>query len=76
LLKSEEDKKYLVALRRKRKGFFVHPNNEMDIDEDCIKQFLVEVWAFFVSVFGALGWEIAPHWQGDKLEQIFKKLKV
>ena len=54
----------------------MHPNNEMDIDEDCIKQFLVEVWAFFVSVFGALGWEIAPHWQGDKLEQIFKKLKV
>jgi hypothetical protein len=69
------DKDFLVKLRQKRKGFFAHPNNDIHIDEECIKQFLVEIWCFFVSVFGALGWEIASHWQGDKLEKTFEKLK-
>jgi hypothetical protein len=75
LLKSEDDKTYLVNLRNKRRGFFASLNHDIWINDECIKQFLVEVWAFFVSVFKSLGWEIATHWQGDKLEQLFKKLK-
>jgi hypothetical protein len=75
LLKSEEDKKYLVKLKDKRRGFFAHPHHEIHISEECFKQFLVEVWAFFVSVFDALSWKIAVHWQGNKLEQTFEKLK-
>jgi hypothetical protein len=75
LLKSEEDRKYLVNLKDKRRDFFAHAGNEIYVGEECIKQFLMEVWSFFVSVFDALGWKIAAHWQGDKLEQTFKKLK-
>lgn len=70
------DKEFLVKLRDKRRGFFAHPNSDIHIDEECIKQFLVEVWGFFVSVFGASGWEIASHWQGNKLEKTFERLKA
>ena len=73
LLKNEEDQKYLLNL--KRRGFFAHPKNDLHIDDECIRQFLIEIWAFFVSVFDALDWEIAPHWKGNKLEQAFEKLK-
>ncbi|HEY3761944.1 MAG TPA: hypothetical protein VGN23_09375 [Verrucomicrobiae bacterium] len=68
------DKDFLVKLRDKRRGFIVHPNNDIHIDEECIKQFLVEIWAFFVSVFDTLKWEIASHWQGDKLGKAFERL--
>jgi hypothetical protein len=64
-----------VNLKDKRRGFFAHAGNEIYVGEECIKQFLVEIWGFFVSVFNALGWEIAAHWQGDKLEKVFEKLK-
>jgi hypothetical protein len=75
LLKSEEDKKHLVNLKDKRRGFSANVNHDIRISDECFKQFLVEVWGFFVSVFGALDWEIASHWHGNKLETTFAKLK-
>jgi hypothetical protein len=75
LLKDAADIDFLVKLKEKRRGFFAHPNNDIYIEEECIKQFLVEIWAFYISVFGALGWEIASHWNGNKLERVFEKLK-
>jgi hypothetical protein len=76
------DKEHLVELwlgekskSKKRRGFAAHWNNDIYIYPECIKQFLMEVWAFFVWVFERLNWEIASHWQGDKLEKIFEKLK-
>jgi hypothetical protein len=69
------DKDFLMKLQQKRKGFFAHPKHDIAIGDECIKQFLMEVWRFFVSVFDALGWKIATHWQGDKLEKTFEKLK-
>ncbi len=68
------DKDFLLKLKGKRRGFFAHPKIEIGIDKECIEQFLIEVWAFFVSVFGALGWEIASHWNEDKLGQAFERL--
>ena len=61
---------------RRRRGFAAPPNHDIYIDSECIKQFLKEVWSFFVWVFGKLGWPIAIHWQGDKLEKAFEKLKA
>jgi hypothetical protein len=75
LLKNEKDKIYLVKLTKKRSGFSGPPHNEMSIDAECIEQFLREIWDFFISVFKSLKWKISAHWQGDKLEQTFKKLK-
>jgi hypothetical protein len=68
------DKDFLLKL--KRRDFFADLDNEMRIGEGCVKQFLEEIWVFFVSVFGALQWEIAPHWQGDKLGKVFERLKM
>jgi hypothetical protein len=73
------DKKDLVELwlgGKKRRGFAAHWNNDIYIYPDCIKQFLIEVWAFFVWVFEKLNWKIAAHWQGDKLGKLFSKLKT
>lgn len=75
LLANEKDKNYLMTLKDKRSGFFAHPNNEIYIDAECIKQFLMEIWGFFISVFNTLDWKIAAHWQGDKLQKTFEKLK-
>lgn len=69
------DKDFLLKLPKKRRGLFVTSLYEMYIDEECIKQFIREIWGFFISVFAGLKWEIAPFWQGDKLEQTFTKLK-
>jgi len=72
------DKDVLVKLwlgDKKRRGFAAHPNNDIFIYPECIEQFLKEAWSFFVWVFEKLNWKIAAHWQGDKLEQSFKKLK-
>lgn len=74
LFKNEKDKSYLIKLRDKRRGFFAHPGTDIYIDEKCIKQFLQEIWSFFVSVFDSLKWEVATHWHGDKLEKIFERL--
>ncbi len=76
------DKEHLVEFwlgeknkTKKRRGFAAHWDNEIYIYPECIKQFLMEVWAFFVWVFEKLNWGIAAHWQGDKLEKSFEKLK-
>ena len=49
------DKDFLLKLPQKRQGFLAHLYADIYIDEPCIKQFIEEIWAFFVSVFGALG---------------------
>lgn len=69
------DKDFLVTLQKKRRDFFAYAPSQIYIGEECIKQFLKEIWEFFLSIFNVLGWEIAKHWQGDKLEKIFEKLK-
>ena len=73
---SEGKKTFLLNLGKKRRGFCVDSLNTIVIDEECIKQFIDEIWAFFVSVFNTLKWDIASDWQGDKLEKAFKKLKT
>jgi hypothetical protein len=72
------DKEVLAKLwlgGKRRRGFAAHPNHNIYIYPECIEQFLIESWSFFVWVFEKLNWRIAAHWQGDKLEQTFKKLK-
>lgn len=69
------DKADLVNLEKKRKGFFAHAAGEIYIDSVCVKQFLDEAWRFFVWVFGQLNWKITSHYQVNKLEEMFKKLK-
>lgn len=76
------DKEHLVELwlgekskSKKRRGFAAPWNNDIYIYPECIKQFLIEIWAFFVWVFEKLNWEIAAHWQGGKLEKVFERLK-
>jgi hypothetical protein len=71
------DKDALVKLwlgGKKRRGFAAHWDNDIYIYPDCIKQFLLEMRAFFVWIFEKLNWRIAAHWQGDKLEKMFEKL--
>jgi hypothetical protein len=70
------DKDFLVKLGQKRKGLFVYPNNDIHIDEECLEQFLKDVWSFFVSVFDALNWQLATQWQDKKLEKTFERLKT
>jgi hypothetical protein len=69
------DKDFLVKLKDKRRGFFAHTNYGIHIDSQCIEKFVMETWCFFTWVFKSLNWKIAAHWQGDKLEQTFEKLK-
>jgi hypothetical protein len=72
------DKKDLVELwlgGKKRRGFAAHWDNDIYIYPDCIKQFLIEVWAFFEWIFEKLNWKIAVHWQENKPEKTFEKLK-
>jgi len=68
------DKDFLVTLHKKRRGLYVSSLTEIDIEDECIKQFLQEIWSFFVSVFKILNWEIATHWHGDKLGKIFERI--
>lgn len=71
------DKDYLVNLWRgdkRRRGFAAPANDDVHIDIQCIKQFLIEIWSFFVWVFKSLNWKISARWQGDKLEKIFERL--
>jgi hypothetical protein len=60
---------------KRRRGFAAHPNNDIFIYPECIEQFLKETWSFFLWIFAKLNWQIAAHWQWNKLEKIFKKLK-
>lgn len=69
------DKDFLLKLRNKRRGFFAHPEHGIYIDDQCVKQLAMETWCFFTWLFEKLNWKIAGQWQGDKLEQTFKKLK-
>lgn len=72
------DKEFLVQLwlgAKRRRGIAVPQNHDIHIYPECIEQFLKEVWNFFVWVFEKLNWKISAHWQGDKFEQTFKKLK-
>lgn len=69
------DKDFLVKLHKKRREFFVTPLDDICIEEECIKQFIQEIWSFFVSVFTSLKWKIAPIWQKNKPEKVFEKLK-
>jgi hypothetical protein len=70
------DRDFLVKLHKNRDGFLVTTLDDIYIYEECIKQFIEEIWSFFVSIFATLKWEIAPHWQGNKLEKVFENLKT
>jgi hypothetical protein len=72
------DKEDLIRLWRgskRRNSFAAPPTRDIYIGAECIKQFLIETWSFFVWVFSGLNWKIAAHWQGNKLEKTFEKLK-
>lgn len=73
-LMPDGDKKYLLALAEKRKGFYAseHRNIDIRIQSEFVQQFATEAWAFFVWIFTELKWEIDTHYQGDYLAKHFK----
>ena len=75
LSRDKEDLTKFWLGSKRRRGFAAPPNRDIYIDAECIKQFVKEVWGFFVWAFDKLGWPIAIHWQGNKLEKTFDKLK-
>jgi hypothetical protein len=74
-LLNDKDKDYLVKLQAKRHGIYVHPQSDIKIQPECIKQFLVETWEFFTWVFNTLTWKIDSFYQGNTLGQTLKGLK-
>jgi hypothetical protein len=76
-LMGDNDKKYLIDLTTKRKGFtaYEYPNVGIDIEAECIQQFATECSEFFVWIFKTLNWNIDTHYQGNYLEQHFKLIR-
>jgi len=69
------DSVYLIKLNKRRKGFFAHAQSDLNIGAECIEQFLIETWNFFIWVFNNLKWKITTRNQGDKMKEMIKKLK-
>jgi hypothetical protein len=76
-LMGSNEKRYLIDLTAKRKGFraYEHPNIDIDIEAECIQQFATESWEFFVWIFKTLQWKIDTHYQGNYLERHFKLIR-
>ena len=60
------DVAFLVALKSRRPGFSAHKGMTIEIEPDCIKQFLNEVWKFFLWVFHQRKWHVDESWQVKK----------
>ncbi len=68
-LVSESDRKYLLALKKTRPGFLALEHTELDIEAECIEQFIREVWRFFVWIFNELKWKLNDLWEQKKWAQ-------
>ncbi len=60
------DMKYLIQLKGRRIGFYAWEELQIDIESECIDQFLRETWHFFVWIFNNLKWKIDDSWNGKK----------
>lgn len=54
---------YLIALEARRPGFHAWEGLQIDIEAQCIEQFITEAWQFFMWVFNELKWKIGDSWQ-------------
>ena len=69
LVKNESDRKYLLALKKSRLGFLALEHTELDIEAECVEQFIREVWHFFVWIFNELKWKLNNLWEQKKWAQ-------
>ena len=65
-LANETDRKYLVALKASRPGFFAFEGTEVEIGPECIGQFIMEIRDFFVWIFSELKWKMDDSWDRNK----------
>lgn len=65
-LMNETDRKYLLKLKDSRPGFFAVERTDIDIGDECIEQFIREVWRFFLWIFRELNWKTDDSWQANK----------
>lgn len=63
------DKKFLMELGKKIPGYWAHPGNEMTIDSECIRHFIVEVWSFFIWLFHKFNWKIASYYSDENFKK-------
>jgi len=65
-LVNESDRKYLLALKKNRPGFLALERTALDIEAECIEQFIREIWRFFVWIFTELKWKLNDLWEQKK----------
>ena len=60
------DASHLIGLKHRRPGFSAYEGTTIDIEAECIEQFLKEVWSFFLWVFHQLKWDVDDSWLEKK----------
>jgi hypothetical protein len=72
-LMNEKDKEYLISLNKKRNGFFALERIEIEIESECIKQFIEQTWEFFTWIFQKLNWRIDEYQRKQRIEEKLKR---